>query len=613
MNPPSSRVRLVAALALGLAIGAGAAVLVAPVPSATPASGPQPRPSVVSAATSAEPAPATALVLPGRLEGPEADAALDAFLALPVLADKAPRAAIDERAARLRALLTLLPDSSLEKLFAALATRVGGAEAQIRRVAFEIWTERDAPAAARWAAAIVPGEAINEGARGRYLSIAAGAWADLDFDAAYAWALTQETKTAQSLAAQLLSKLASTQPDRALALARARGEENYAAMRDGIFRAWAEKHPAAALQSLGHEMMENGRMHWRLSEPWMKWFKSDGDAAFAWALALPSEDMNRSLLNNMTWQVGQDPELARSFASRLLAHPEVNGQFGALRQLMPSWSQKNPAEALAWIKSIENTEHRADLLGHMLDISSLSADDYLAAVRLLDSSAQRAERIGNYISTWAGHDPDAALAWLEKQSGPEFAGAAERAQRIIIGQLARTDPAAALARWQTLPAGEERSALVSSIAVGWAQQDPAAAARWFEAQNTGPNRQNENWQTRSRLLTCYSRTAPDDYVKWASTLPDENSRMAAAQALANSYYNHYETTMPNELPYSRRAALIAAIEDENVRKNVLPNLLGNWLQRDYATARDWLETHEVLSDEKTAELLVKHDPDSATP
>lgn len=614
MNLSSSRVRPLAALALGLALGAGAAVLITPGPDETETQ-PPPTTSTATAAPSPSTAsPASNLEPPPRLSTADAEAALAAYLALPALPDQTPRPAIDERAVRLRALLTLLPDSSFDPLFATLANRLGGAEAHLRRLAFEVWTERDAPAAARWAATIVPGEAINQPARDRYLSLAAGAWADLDFEAAYAWSATLPAETAKALAGDLLRRLAGRDPARALTLARALGEEGYAAAREGIFRAWSEKNPATAVQTLGYEMIQRGRMDWSLSQAWMKWLKSDGDAAFAWMLAAPRDDERQgaSLLNQVSWQIGRDPELARTFATRLLAHPDLPGQFGTLRQLMQGWSQEKPAEAIAWIKGLENAEHRSDLVGNLLDSGSLKSDDFLAAVRLLGSAEQREQRLGHYVENWARRDPDAALAWLEKQNGPDFTRAAERAQRAVIAHLATTDPAAAVARWQTLPAGEDRNALLSSIATGWSRTDPAAAARWFTTQIADAPRSQPDWQTIGTIARNYTATDPEGFIRWASALPDQNQRLIALNSLANDHFfaNDDGPPLANPLSTARRADLIATLADPQLRETVLPNVLNNWLRRDYPAARDWIETHDVLSDEAAAKLLVDHDPDT---
>ena len=123
-------------------------------PPAAPAGSPrQPPPTPANSATP----PTPALKIPPRLIAADATDALTLYLALPPLPTDADATAFNERAAQLRALLTILPSESFTILLDALAVRAGESENRLRGLAFEVWTERDAPVAARWADALVPG------------------------------------------------------------------------------------------------------------------------------------------------------------------------------------------------------------------------------------------------------------------------------------------------------------------------------------------------------------------------------------------------------------------------------------------------------------------------
>jgi hypothetical protein len=75
---------------------------------------------------------------------------------------------------------------------------------------------------------------------------AALTWGETTFDPAYAWASAlPDTKLGADLARELLAQLAATDPTRALALARAAGDEFFKASQQALFTAWAEKDPAA--------------------------------------------------------------------------------------------------------------------------------------------------------------------------------------------------------------------------------------------------------------------------------------------------------------------------------------------------------------------------------
>ena len=228
-------------LCAGLALGSAATWTLLNLHSPPPATAALPLPG--SSRPAAFPAPPPP---PPRLAGTKATTALDAYLALPPLSDKAPAAELVARTGELRVLLTRLPVSLFERLLSALASRTGSAEARLRLLAFEVWTEHDAPAAARWAVALVPGESIDAPTRARYATTAALAWGATTFEPAYAWATTlPDIKLGADLARELLAHLAATDPTRALALARAAGDEFFKASQQALFTAWAEKDPAA--------------------------------------------------------------------------------------------------------------------------------------------------------------------------------------------------------------------------------------------------------------------------------------------------------------------------------------------------------------------------------
>lgn len=608
-----------APLCAGLLLGAAATALLRHgALSSAPAVGPAAQSTDVSVSRApVAAAPAPALVLPARLDAAEADAALAAYLALPPLADQAPASEIGPRLARLRALLTLLPDSSFERLFAVLATRVGGAEMKLRRAAFEVWTERDAPAAARWALAIVPGEAINAPARERYLVQAVAAWAETDFDAAYAWsAAVADRELADTLAGRLLNRLVATDPTRALALARERGEAFFKEKRLGLLDTWSKTDPASALQTLGAEFVRNDFHQWPTREAVRRWMEKSPRAAFDWLVArdaalAETSGSDRSVLQNISWLMGDKPETARAVADLLAARPDLPGQSDSLRQITYQWTQRDPAGALAWLKTIPDPERRAALIAANMQ-GTLKPEDFFAFAFELPKSDMRTGHIGNFVAGWALNDPDAALAWLDSHSSPELDAAASRVQGVLIAKLASSDPASALARWQALPPAD-RATSAEPFANAWAATDPAAALAWIKDQIQTDGAHS---QVGMALLDSYRSAAarlaltdPEALLRLATEVQNPNLLTNAYYVLANDHVFVSETgPQPTPLPHARRAELLATIPDEKAREQSLTALLGNWLHSDYAPARAWLESHDAISPEAAAQLLERHDP-----
>ena len=558
------------------------------------------------------PAPGSSLVLPPLLAATEADAALDAYLALPPLAKDASAADIQDRLSRLRALLTLLPDSHFERLFATLATRVGDAEAQLRRAAFEVWTEHDSPAAARWAIAIIPGDAIDAGARARYVSQAAIAWSRDDFTAAYAWSgALADAALRRDVSSQLLGQLASKDPQQALALAQAGDEEFAKAAKSAIFRTWAERDPAAALQRLGSELWTERNQSWQVQQAVVAWMGRDPKAALDWAIAqpVPEDKSYRSLLNNIGWNLAQKTESIRPVIDLIAGREDFPGRNAALQRIFGAWTRNDGAAALAWLDTVTDVAQRSDLVSRSLGyIETGKLDDFMALVQKLPDPADRDQKISDRLSRWAKEDPDAALDWLGKHDGPELATARRKMEGALIGGLARTDLNAALARWQALPADSTRGETAIQLAANWAKTDPAAATRWL-AQQVPPTSQNlpRDWQLRSQMESVasgWARKDPLAYLAWAETLPDKSQRDHAINAVTNSYWFGYDER-PDPPPRAAYANQLAQVQDPAIRERILSAHLSTWLRSDVQAARAWIESSDALSPEAAARLLTQ--------
>ena len=552
------------------------------------------------------------LVPPPLLAAEDADTALAAFLALPPLVEDAPAADIEERLGRLRALLTILPDSHFERLLIALASRLGGAEAQIRRFAFDIWIEHDAPAAARWALAIVPGEAINAGARSRYIWQAAMAWSRDDFPAAYAWAdALADAKLRRDVSSQLLGQLATRDVQQALALAQAGDEEFATAAKGAIFEKWAERDPAAALQRLGGELHAGRNNEWSVRQALVAWVGRDAKAAVEWAIAQPVPDGQsyRSLLGNIGWQLAEKPGAMRPVLDLIAGRDDMPGRSGVIRQLFGNWARNDPANAIPWLDSVPDVAERSDLVSQALNyVEPGKADDFMALVQKLPATAERDEKIAEHLSRWTHEDPDAALAWLEKHDEPGFAAARRKVEGTLIGGLARTDLNAALSRWQALPADAARNEVSIQLASSWAKTDPAAATRWL-AQNLPLADQSgmKDWNLRSQIQNVavgWARKDPLAYVGWTETLPDPAQRNNAINALMSSYWFGNDDS-PDPPPRAAYATQLSQIQDPAVRDRVLTSHLSAWLRSDVQAARAWIESNDALSPEAAARLLTQ--------
>ena len=248
---------------------------------------------------------------------------------------------------------------------------------------------------------------------------------------------------------------------------------------------------------------------------------------------------------------------------------------------------------------------------------------YLPLILRLPPGENRDSKITQILSALAEKSPDAAFAWLRAHGTPEFAGVAARMNGKLIGDLAATDPSAALARWQTLPDGSVKNLAAGNLAQNWAKTDPAAAARWYAArlpatppderlflsitssllrshsgsgELRGKDDSEEKLTERRTFISttrAWAQKEPVAALHWAETLPDAAQRQLAIAVIGTA----------DNRPPENQADLLAQIQSPSVRLESLGEHFQHWLQKDPPAARAWLDTHDALSPEQTARLL----------
>ncbi len=555
-----------------------------------------------------------------RLSATEADAALDAYLALAPLASDASELDIAERALRLRSLLTLLPVEHTARLLAGTSDRGGEPEARLRRLAFTAWTELDAPAAARWAAALgtdSPDSGIDAESRARLVTEATLAWARDDFAAAYAWAAANPAPAVSvALRADLLAALAATAPERALALARDGGLYLFNAAGDRIFDAWLDQDPAAAFAALGTEVFseQSPRRRW-LPLALARWAARDMDSAFAW---LDAQGLGRThnesglLISLVRTLAAQEPPPDFSRLAALLATRADQGLGrDELGHLLREWMPRDSAAASAWLDQLPDATLRAEVLKTASFAAGADPDQAIAFARRLPEGPDREKTIADILSFWSERDPAAALAWLDSPDAADLA-ASPAAQAALVGALAQTDPSAALARWNTLESEAARRAASSALARAWARAEPDAATAWLFAQiPEGPHPDDraafaalspeeniaagQRFEKHFQQLIAFKETSsawiaqdPESYLAWAESLPSATQRQTALYSLA---WSEQPSASANQPAPGTRLALLSSIKDQAARDAMMRAYLAKWLETDQPAARRWVTTH----------------------
>ncbi len=503
-----------------------------------------------------------------------------------------------DRASALRVLLLRLPASAYPSLLATFAdASPSSAEKALRHLAAVSWMELDPAAATHWFAARY---ALRELARE-----ALAAWVARDARAAASWACSlPDEKAALEFSRAALPLLAETDSSAALDLAAARGETFLKQLLPSLLPVLARSDPAATLRTYGALLWNKGKGIALLRETLGVWADRDPSAMFAWVVAQPARPgRSRAMLLS---EIKPSPEHRAAFAQALLGQPGFSGgdRLGALGEFVSKWTADDAAGAQAWLAQIPDAHLRAAVLDRTLSFGGGGGgpERRLPLALALPEGETRDHHLSGILKRWAGNDPSAVLTWLGAHaSDPAVASVAAPMQASLqatfLGNIARDEPATAVAEWQALPAGPAKSAAVSAIAYAWGQTDPAAALRWQSEQDIPfvADRDGSNYPSGQQIYNWAAKDA-SAALRWAESLPGD-VRSYAISNLTRDQSGKKHT------PPAVAADLYAQIQDSTLRTAFVTAHVTEWLTKDPAAAKTWLESRDTLTPEQTAALL----------
>ncbi len=535
---------------------------------------------------------------PPLLARNSATAAIDAWLAL-----RGPDGAPPDfatRASSLRALLARLPADAFPHLLNALARTASTAEDRLLRdVAFDGWLVGDAPAAARWA--------VASGTDPEHRQLARKAvqdWARADALAASTWACSlADSEAARQLAGIALRALAKEDSTQALALARSRDEEFHRSVMGAILETLGKADPAGTLRTYGPELWNNGKGFHSLRSTLAAWVKQDPAAALGWLVAQPRRN-ERELASWLANFGDNSAQWRRTVAETIATAPGITGRGAALQDLLFRWSSESPDEAVAWLDSLADPDLRVTLIDRASNtFYSNEPQKSLPLALAMPEGARRTERLAQLLGQWARIDPDATLAWMRENEVPGVAEASHAVHGALLADIARDDPRLAVAEWSALSDPRTRLATIHLIANSWATTDPAAALHWAVAQNEQLHPAQLPWNY-TQLVSRWAATDATNALRWVEDLITRQPEQSRPQ-LAQHYFDAIGGTWDTKAPRAATAELFTTIKDPSLRTAAITRHVQEWLTKDPAAARAWLETNSALTPEQAATLLAE--------
>ncbi len=293
------------------------------------------------------------------------------------------------------------------------------------------------------------------------------------------------------------------------------------------------------------------------------------------------------------------------------------------------WAEADPAKAMAFAKVAATQRFPNDAAALTAVLSTWAGHDpqaALAAAQSLDSSNLRRDAINQVLSTWAlGDDPKAALdaakalnlgsqlngvlqgiylSWAQHDPTGAFA-ALDQVTNIntrnnlagnILQAMSETDPNGALKLMLTLPAGAQNAPPypVNYIFSRLTMEDPAAAVQALG--------QLQGGQMRERAVTCiacdWADSDPQGAINWANNLSNPADR-------ANALYNAVRHSS-GEDPVAA-ANDLKMIPNVNQRNQAMNEVLDHWTDADPAAALKWAQNNTTGNAQNMAmNQIVQH-------
>ncbi len=372
-------------------------------------------------------------------------------------------------------------------------------------------------------------------------------------------------------AALVLGRMAESDPRGALQAARELAAERppaTAVLLGPVLRTWAMRDPEAAAKAA----MEVESLRWRgemVQAVMESWGGHDDGAALRWLQALPEGPARTQALAGLVRGVaGRDPMVA---ARLLESVPTGPARDDAVRQLGSLWARTDPAAALQWIQTLPPNARYNGTIGDIL--GRIAATDPTAAVDAalqLDGAARERSMQQVFAEINLG-DPAQVLALVDRIP-PGLRGRLVAQQ---AGQLGAVSPELAQRVALKLDA-ESRRGFYAGMAAGWAQQDPAAAKRWFDGTTDPAVRE----AVAAPLVGSLAWNDPQGALAVAASLARPELRQRVTVEAASVWAR----SQPEAA-----ASWSLTQQDDAVRQSALMSVMGQWAVNDSFSASAWLK------------------------
>ncbi len=295
-----------------------------------------------------------------------------------------------------------------------------------------------------------------------------------------------------------------------------------------------------------------------------RWGEKDGPAAMAYAekkLANAGPMMQMARGGILAGWAEKDPEAVWNYMKSKT--DDVGGVFGmrgmGMQTLFQSFAAKDLDGAFKRFGELETPEEKRSALEGIFGTAydDDSRNKLFARIDQLTDPEDRESARSTLVRNWTMADPDAAVAYIEKQTGEVKAKLVPQAA-MTIGM---SDPRRGAELYvNNAEPGKKKEAYQMAVS-SWASTDPNAAGKWLGEQPQTPELDG----ARSNFASTVAGRDPESAMEWAKTITDEGSRTAAVE-------NVYRTWAKKDQNAASTALNDAGLSQENterIRKSIV--------------------------------------------
>jgi hypothetical protein len=265
-----------------------------------------------------------------------------------------------------------------------------------------------------------------------------------------------------------------------------------------------------------------------------------------------------------------------AIANRLLTSDDRQLREATAQMLVSTWASRSPESAMRWL--LANGQSAPSNLFMQVGQQLAMRDPRNALTQSTQiPAAIREQWMQGVAQGYAQNDPQGAIDWLAQfRAEPWYARAATNAAM----QLAQRDGAAAarlVDRIDTERSGPQAQQLVSMVAQGWANQDPAAAAEWAMDRANPQERMNAI----GSVARIWSVQDPAGARQWALRLPQGATRDGALTTMLQATVSRGSSGLDT--------GLLNAFTSDTARQQAVLQVVQGLAYNDPARARAAVE------------------------